>query len=201
MLDESRDLRSDQRPTRQGLRPFFLWTLIAAIAVMAVGSSTFVRLGAQVGSVGYPGWGWSAIVLHGGTIVLVMATLVLAPIAAVRSRSQGRDICRSYGVSAVFAAALGVGFAFPGVGWSMVVLTTRARIPITQLWPHVIEQAAGSALAYMAVAITSAWLIVALTGVGRRPLNGFEQLGLGLGLLILLTYLGRHVLNFLPWFF
>ncbi len=76
MLDESRDLKPNQRPTRRGLRPILLWTLIAVVAVTAVGSSTLVSLGDHVGYTGYLSWGWAATVLHWGTIALIPATIV-----------------------------------------------------------------------------------------------------------------------------
>ncbi|APW62371.1 hypothetical protein [Paludisphaera borealis] len=198
MLDESRDLKSDQRPTRQGLRPFYIWTLVALVAVMVVGSPTLVKLSEQAGAAG---WGWFAILHHGAVVALILGTVVLAPLVVIRSRTQGREFSRSYGASAVLATATGLGFAALQTLSVLFRFSQQYRSMPGRYWPVYMDIAAPVAVECSVVAITAAWLTLALTGVGRRSSNGFERLCLGLGLLWILAYLTRRVLDIAPWLF
>jgi hypothetical protein len=182
--------------TRTPVRSVYLKVLAAVVVMTILGSPTLARLAEMLdlGSLRglHASMSWAAM-------ALVLGTMILAPIAVIRLRLQGREVSRSYGVAALVASALGVGFAATSVLFSFLIIRNRTRGLYWQQWPGYLEHVARNAAEFSAVAITAAWLILALIGAGRKPCNGFEWLGLGLGLLWMLTYVGRYVLEIVPW--
>ena len=184
------------RPIRS-VRPMYLKVLAAAVAMMILGSPTLVRLAGMIDRNAF--W-WMQGASSGVAVALILATLAITPVAAIRLRSQGRDISRSYGVAAIIGAATGVGFTFPSVVWSMVMMN-HMSVGLSRFWPYHLDDASRNSVDHSTIAITVAWLILALTGAGRRPSNGFERLGVGFGLLWILTYVAGYGLRIAPWLF
>jgi hypothetical protein len=196
MLETELDPKLDS-PPRRALRPFYLKALLAAVALLVVGSPGLAML-AELFAPGPWIWWWLEVICCVASIALLAGTLVVALIAAIRLRSQGREASRSYGVSAVLAAAMGLVFAAPKVLW-FGYLFLRSPFVTSQFWANYLYQTVSIAVECSAVAVTTAWLILALTGVGRRVSSGFERLCLGFGLLWILAYVARYVLEIAPW--
>jgi hypothetical protein len=174
----------------------YLKVLAATVALLILGSPTLARLG---GIVTFGTQYGLQVVLFGTTLALISSTLVLIPLAAKRLRRQGRDISRSYGVAAILATASGLGFAVLQNLWTVVMILYGRRWD-SQFWLYYLDDAVRPAVEYAAVAITAAWMILAVTGVGRSPSQGLERIGLGLGLLWILAYIGRWIQTIAPVF-
>jgi hypothetical protein len=194
-IDETGDAEDDQ-PPRRPLRAFYLKALGAAVVLAILVTPDLMRLSELVGTVGRS---WFEELYHVSSIALTLATLVIAPIAIIRVRSQDREASRSYGGSAALAAAVGLGFTALHCLGMVVGGLFRGWFPFAQNRSFFVDAALRSAVEYSVVSIVAAWLTLASTGVGRRASGGFEWLCLGLGLLWILAYVGRWVLEIAPW--
>ena len=171
-----------------GRRPFRLLHLMALVAVIAL---TLVGPPALVKTVvkSYPlGIYYDRSMYFDGLVAITLGgwTLLLAPIALVENRSRLRRASRSYGTSAVFAAALALGLLLAArvyvlllqaaSYWAMPEFTFVSTLQAT-LYVLVYD---GSKVA--SAAILTAWSSLRLTRAGRRPEAWPEILYLFLGL-------------------
>ena len=186
--DQMSDASQAPGPPGPGRRPLLLlhlMALVAAVALTIVVPPAFMR--AVMRSYG-PESSWNRFMYLDGvtTLALTSWTVLLAPLVLVANRSQLQESGRSYGTSALFAAASALSFfigatAFEKVstwmisGWPIEWFTIAPYLQMLGgiLWmiPHV-----------AAAAIVAAWSILALSGVGRRPSSWPEILCLILGL-------------------
>jgi hypothetical protein len=192
MLEPGPDFKSDPS-TNRAIRPIYVKALIATVALLILGSPGFSRLSGVFAS--FPQiWWWLDVVLTWVTVALIVATLILAPIAWRRIRSQGGEASRSYGVMAILGAALGIVFALLSGIWTTIMFLYGTRW-LTQYWLYSVRNVVDPSIDYTVVSMTAAWATLALTRVGRRVSGAFERIGLGLGLLWIATYVARHALD------
>jgi hypothetical protein len=191
MADASHPPRLTQRARRSRLRLLSLMTLVAAVALTLAVTPSLMKLITTPLS----GWLWDERLYYQISLALTSWTPILALIAAIRGRSRFRRASRSYGTSAVLAAAA-----------AMVVLLVKrliATIPGTPRGlPILAQPMPGSsfspALLRLVIdapegamtAIIAAWLILVLTRAGRGPSDWFDGLCLFFGLLWVAWYLG-----------
>jgi hypothetical protein len=192
--------RPAQRVRRRPLRLFHLMTLVAALALSLAISPALMTLIMKPAS----GWGRREQLAYMTSLAMTLWTPILALIALVGDRSRLRRAGRSYGLSAVFAAASAIllllfrglnsgvlgslrGYrAFP---WFPESLFSYPAMRIVR------EAPAGAASAVIAV-----WLILGLTGAGRRPSVWFDRFCFLFGLFwVLWCLLGHDFMVTIPW--
>jgi hypothetical protein len=192
MVESEQDVASGPT-TKRALRPIYLKALAATVALLVIGSPGFARFtSAFVSSTEI--WWWLELALIWAPVALVAETVVLAPIAWSRIRSQGREASRSYGAMAILGATSGVGFGMLNGLWSTVMFF-YGRGWLSQYGIYYLKAIVVPSLEYVVVSIAAAWTTLALTGAGRKSSGVFERLGLGLGWCWIATYLARHALD------
>jgi len=192
MLEASPESRSDQ-PTKRAIHPIYVKALIATVALLVLGPPGFVRFSGAFASIPEIWWRLE-LGLTLVTVALIAGTLILAPIAMRRIRSQPREASRSYGVMAALASASGVAFGVLSGLWSMIMFVYGSRW-LSEDWPYYLKSIVVHSIEYSVVSLAAAWATLALTGAGRRSSGMFERFGLALGLLWIATYVARHALD------
>src|SRR5437868_903922 len=102
--DASHSPRPTQRVRRRPLRLLHLIALVAAAALTLVISPALMKLIMQPAS----GWSRWELLAYRTSVALTFWTPILALIAVIGNRSRVGRISRSYGISAVFAAAAAI---------------------------------------------------------------------------------------------
>jgi hypothetical protein len=192
MLEPGPDFQSDPS-SKRAIRPIYVRALIATVALLVLGLPGFSRLSGVFAS--FPElWWWLDVVLTWITVALIVGTLILAPIAWRRVRSQGGEASRSCGVMAILGAASGIVFALLSGIWTTIMFLYGSRW-LTQYWLYSLRNVVDPSIDFTVVSMTAAWATLALTGVGRRASGALERIGMGLGLLWIATYMARHALD------
>jgi hypothetical protein len=188
-----------RRLPRRPFRLLHLMALIAAVALTLVIPSALMKVIMQPLSC----WGPQEQLAYKTSLALTFWSPILAILAVISNRSALAQASRSYGSSAILAAATaifvlfvrglhstllgyfhGVSF-FPDSG-SYYGPTARCLV--------------ADAPAAAAAATVAVWLVLALTGAGQRPSDWFDRFCFFFGLLWLLRYLGRALILALPGF-
>jgi hypothetical protein len=194
--------RTTQQLRRFPLRLVHLMALVAAVAVTLVVAPALLKAIMKPLS----GMGPQEVLFHTTSLALILWTPILAVIAVIRNRSRLRRASRSYGTSAVFAAASAV---------CLLLVHGLIATWLGSFRGFSVFRVTGSSLKLMAIqlvgyrappssatAIIAVWLILALTGAGRKPSGWLEILSFLFGLLWVLWYfVGYLVLYYtkLPW--
>jgi hypothetical protein len=171
--------------------------LVAALALTLVVPRSLMKLAQQPNS----GWTDREQLYYKTTLALVFWTPVVALVAvivAIRTRSRLGRVGRSYGTAAVFAAAA-ANFVIVVRGLSSwLVMWYRHRYPFfpepDSYFSPTAQRLAVDAAVAAAAATVAVWLVLALTGVGRRPADWFDRFCLLFGLLWVLLYVGRDLM-------
>ena len=163
------------------IRVFHLMVLVAAVAVTLVAAPAVMKAIIEADPVS--SWTGKMYVISLITTMFTVWTPFLVPVTLLGSGRPLTVACRSYGTSAVLAAAIALAFAFAakaaellagglsGVSgppdWTSILLALRGmQYDLPKL---------------VASAIVATWLILGLSGAGRKPSQGFEILGLCFG--------------------
>jgi len=185
-----------ERPGRRGsLRLADLMAAVAMVAVAMALPSTASLWADLPLAWGRAGQRFVTLLLFEGGF---WAAAVGSALAVLHRRRLGWA-ARSYGAAAAFAGGAGVAFVFID---SLALTLVAGRVnPRSALFPR--SPSAEVLLRFLsqlppgaACAVAGAWLILALTGEGRRPSGWLEWLGLGLGLFWVVWLFGRVFLAF-----
>jgi hypothetical protein len=187
-----------QRVRRRPLRLIHLIVMVATVAVALTLTPFLMKVIEQP----FAGWDWDERLYHQISLTLTFWTPILALIAAIGNRYRVRRASRSYGTSAVFAAAAaiilllvkGVIEAIPGFpGGAPIIASSLSHFsPAAR---RLVNEAPEGASA----AIVAVWSVLALTGAGRRPSDWFDRICFLLGLLWVLWFLGGDYTILLHW--
>jgi hypothetical protein len=192
--------RSAHRVRRRPLRLFHLTTLVAAVALTLVISPALMTLIMKPAS----GWGRREQLAYMTSLALTFWTPILALIALVGDRSRLRRVGRSYGLSAVFAAASAILLLFVrGLNSGVLGYLRGYRVfpwlP-ESLFSYPAMRIVREAPAGAAAAVVAVWLILGLTGAGRKPSDWFDCFCFLFGLLwVLWCLLGHDFMVQIPW--
>ena len=201
--DAATPSRPAPRVQRRPLRLIHLMALVAALAVTLVVPPFLMKLISQPI---LSGWGWGEQLAYKTSLALTFWTptiAVIAVIVVIRNRSRVGRVSRSYGTSAVVAEAAAIfllsirGLSSQLLGWylrGIPVFPDTESYFNPNTWRLVSDAPAAAAAATVA-----AWLILALTGVGRRPSDWFDRFCLLFGLLWVFFYVGRDLVLNPPW--
>src|SRR5262249_30052960 len=128
-------------------------------------------------------------------LVMIWWTMTLAPLVLSGDRRGLRRAIRGYGSAAVLAAATTAMFlVMREVPAVILLLTGAGSSPMGSFKPGGFEglEHAPDASAASVIAV---WVMLALTGTGRRPSNWFERLGCIMGW----TWIAMGFLSLLIW--
>lgn len=204
MPEAARLQRGTPRPEP---RPFRVIHLMAVVAASALSLSIPPMLTdalvesrrsfeATVGILRHP-WEPAERLAHEITVGLVLWSSALAPIGILSNRRRLRRAGRSYGVASAIGAFLGVAFLSVSVFSSGVSRSLRGR-PIfpsagsyhcPAVWDLLDVAPTG-----LALAVLTAWTILAVSAAGRWPSDWFEIACLAFGITCVAWPLGRAFL-------
>jgi hypothetical protein len=121
------------------------------------------------------------------SITLTCWALILAPLALVGNAQGLSHASRSYGISAVLAAALATCVLFAGEALNAFVGIKSAGMAMSEVGLEFVLQKLWVSLEDMprvtAAAIIAVWAILGMSRTGRRPSSWFEVLASLFGLL------------------
>ena len=141
------------------------------------------------------------------SLAMIFWTPILVLIAVSGNRSRAGRFSRSYGVSAVLAAASALLLLFVrSLCWALLyfrspgpVLPVESATPKSANYCPTVEKIVDSAPEGAAAAIVAVWSILALTRVGRWPSDWFERFCVLFGPLWVVRYIARDFVLHLPW--
>jgi hypothetical protein len=183
--------------------------LIHLMVLVAAAALTLVIPQALMNLIMEPRLGWEpwTRLAYKTSLALTFWTPIVALIAvivAIRTHSRVGRVGRSYGTAAIFAAASAIFLLFVRGLSSALLSWYRYGLPVFRHPDDYVNltarRLAHDAPAAAAAAIIAVWLILALTGAGRRPADWFDRFCLLFGLLWVLWYLGRDLMLRTPWF-
>jgi hypothetical protein len=191
---------STQRVRHRPMRIFHLIMLVAALALTFAISPAAIRLIRKPTS----GWGFREQLVYTTSLAMTVWTPVLALIALVGDRSRLRRASRSYGLSAILAAAAAILVLYLRNVYAGVLGFLRGYGVFPwypeSFFSHPVLRLLREAPTGAAAAVVAVWLILALTGAGRRPSDWFDRLCFLVGLAwVLWCLVGHDSMLTVPW--
>jgi len=172
--------------------------LIAAVALTLVIPSALMKVIMQPLS----GWGPREQLAYKTSLALTFWSPILALVTVIRNRSEVRRASRSFGTSALVAAA--AVFLLFVRGLDSTLLGYLHGIPFFPSRDFYFSPTARRFVADLPAAVAAAtvaiWLILALTGARQRLSDWFDRFCFLFGLFWVLRYLGRDLILVLPGF-
>lgn len=190
MSDATHPDGSPRRVHRRPLRLIDLMALVAAVALTLVSPGVMRTI---IGASSLHSWDRRQYVGHLSALVMIWWTIALVPLLLSGARS--RHASRNYGGAAILASATAVLLLVVRQAPVVILLSwTVGRSPSGLFNPRlfdVLEHASDASSA----AVVAAWMVLALSGAGRRPANWLERVGcvvggtwIVLGILSVLVY-------------
>ncbi len=184
---------------RRPLRLLDLMALVAAVALTLVSPGIMKAI---IPAESLRVWDRRQYVAHLGALVLVWWTICLVPAVLSGAGSRLRRAARDYGAAAILSATTATLFLLVRQVPAVIVLAAGlGTVSSEELFQRRLFDIMEHAPDSCASAVAAGWVILAITGVGRRPSNWLGQLGclagwmwIVIGLLSLIVYIAA-----IPW--
>jgi hypothetical protein len=180
----------------QSRRPILLLDLMALVAAVALTLISPAIMRTIIGAESLRSWDRRQYVEHLGSLILLWWTAMLLMLVFAISRSKFRRTYREPGHAAVLAVGAACLLLFAKQAVSALAMATVAEWSSSKyFWVFSILELAPDASGASVVAV---WLILAITGAGRRSSDWFDRLCCSAGLIWISWALTHQLVWHLP---
>lgn len=176
-------------------RPLYLLDLMALVAAVALTIIAPGVMKAIIPAESHHNWDRRQYLAHLAALVMIEWTITLVPLLLIGGRRRLRRTIRNYGSAAILAPAMALLFLVARQVPAVILIAAGAASSPLGLFSTRLFDILEHAPDASAVAVVTAWTILALTRLGRWPTNWFERLGCLFGW----TWIVMGVLSLLIW--